>query len=76
MTTEHPYYSVINGDEMYKDVAAEDMPSCESLELTIKRALPYWNDEIVPSIKAGKKVIIAAHGNSLRGVVKHLDSKS
>jgi 2,3-bisphosphoglycerate-dependent phosphoglycerate mutase len=76
MATDHPYYSVINGDAMYKDVPAADMPSCESLELTIKRTLPYWNNEIVPSIKAGKKVIIAAHGNSLRGVVKHLDNMS
>jgi len=76
MSTDHPYYSVINGDAMYKDVAAADMPSCESLELTIKRTLPYWNDEIVPNIKAGKKIIIAAHGNSLRGVVKHLDNMS
>lgn len=76
MTAEHEYYSVINGDAKYKDVPKEDMPSCESLELTIKRSLPYWNDVIVPSIKAGKKVIIAAHGNSLRGIVKHLDNMS
>jgi len=76
MDDTHPYYSVINGDDKYKDVPKEEMPSCESLELTIKRSLPYWNDTIVPSIKAGKKVIIAAHGNSLRGIVKHLDNMS
>ena len=52
------------------------MPACESLELTIKRTLPYWNDVIVPEIKSGKKMIIAAHGNSLRGIVKHLDNMS
>ncbi len=45
----------------------------ESLKLTIERTLPYWNDVIVPQIKADKKVLIAAHGNSLRGIVKHLD---
>ncbi|XP_078492310.1 phosphoglycerate mutase 1-like [Ciona intestinalis] len=72
----HKYYDNINKDERYKDVDPTDMPKCESLELTIKRTLPYWNDEIVPSIKAGKKVIIAAHGNSLRGIVKYLDDMS
>ena len=75
MTESHNYYKIVNKDERYKDVPADEMPTCESLELTIKRALPYWNDEIVPNIKAGKKIIIAAHGNSLRGIVKHLDSK-
>uniref|UniRef100_H2YCR4 Phosphoglycerate mutase n=1 Tax=Ciona savignyi TaxID=51511 RepID=H2YCR4_CIOSA len=76
METDHPYYDVINKDERYKDVDPADMPKCESLELTIKRALPYWNDEIVPALKSGKKIIIAAHGNSLRGIVKHLDDLS
>jgi bisphosphoglycerate-dependent phosphoglycerate mutase family 1 len=47
---------------------------CESLKLTIERTLPYWNDVIVPQMKEGKKILIAAHGNSLRGIVKHLDN--
>jgi 2,3-bisphosphoglycerate-dependent phosphoglycerate mutase len=47
----------------------------ESLKLTIQRTLPYWNDVIVPQIKEGKQILIAAHGNSLRGIVKHLDGK-
>merc|ERR1712051_495907 len=51
-------------------------PTCESLKLTIARTLPYWDDVIVPQLKAGKKILIAAHGNSLRGIVKHLDSMS
>ena len=59
---------------LYADV--DEVPACESLELTIKRTLPYWNDVIVPEIKSGKKMIIAAHGNSLRGIVKHLDNMS
>ena len=75
MEVGHDYYDNINKDPRYNDVAPEDMPKMESLELTIKRALPFWNDEIVPSIKAGKKIIISAHGNSLRGIVKHLDGK-
>ncbi|CAO2585496.1 Phosphoglycerate mutase 1 [Lemmus lemmus] len=48
-------------------------PPIESLKDTIARALPFWNEEIVPQIKEGKRVLIAAHGNSLRGIVKHLE---
>merc|ERR1719315_759115 len=48
----------------------------ESLKLTIGRTLPYWDNVIVPQIKQGKQILIAAHGNSLRGVVKHLDQIS
>lgn len=59
----------------YKDLKAGELPTCESLKDTIARALPFWNDVIVPQIKAGKNVIIAAHGNSLRGIVKHLEGE-
>ena len=59
----------------YKDgPLGDEFPKAESLKLTIERSLPYWNDVIVPEIKAGKSVLIAAHGNSLRGIVKHLVS--
>lgn len=54
----------------------DEFPLFESLKLTIQRTLPYWNDVIVPQIKEGKSILIAAHGNSLRGIVKHLDSKT
>lgn len=47
-----------------------------SLKDTIARALPFWNSEIVPQIKAGKRVLIAAHGSSLRGIVKHLEGEA
>jgi 2,3-bisphosphoglycerate-dependent phosphoglycerate mutase len=50
------------------------LPASESLELTLKRVMPYWESEIVPRLKAGEKVLIAAHGNSLRALVKHLDN--
>merc|ERR1712126_703761 len=77
METGHDYYDVIRNDPRYKDgPTAEEFPTCESLKLTIARTLPYWNDVIVPQLKAGKKILIAAHGNSLRGIVKHLDSMS
>jgi len=51
-------------------------PLCESLKDTIQRVLPYWNNDIAPLVKQGKKIIISAHGNSLRALIKHLDSIS
>lgn len=60
-------------DRRYADLTEEELPSCESLKDTIARALPYWNNVIAPQIKQGKRVLIAAHGNSLRGIVKHLE---
>jgi len=60
----------------YKDVDASDLPTTESLKLTVDRFLPYWFDTIAPMIKTGKKVLIAAHGNSLRALVKYLDNVS
>lgn len=62
-------------DRRYADLTEDQLPSCESLKDTIARALPFWNEEIVPQIKEGKRVLIAAHGNSLRGIVKHLEGK-
>merc|ERR1711998_195221 len=52
------------------------LPSTESLKTTAARVLPFWESTIVPEIKAGKNVIIAAHGNSLRALVMHLDNIS
>ncbi len=60
----------------YKDVDEADLPTTESLKLTVDRFLPYWFDTIAPMIKTGKKVLIAAHGNSLRALVKYLDNVS
>lgn len=76
MDKNHTYYDQIVNDPRYKDEPAKDeFPMFESLKLTIQRTLPYWNDVIIPQLKEGKRVLIAAHGNSLRGIVKHLDSK-
>ncbi len=63
-------------DPLYKDVDKNDLPLTECLKDTVERFLPYWNEKIVPTIKGGKKIIIAAHGNSLRALVKHLDNIS
>ena len=61
-------------DPRYKDLAPKDLPLTECLKDTVARALPYWHDSIAPVLKKGKKIIIAAHGNSLRGLVKYLDN--
>jgi 2,3-bisphosphoglycerate-dependent phosphoglycerate mutase len=63
-------------DPMYKDVPKNELPFTESLKLTEDRFLVEWNEKMVPLIKSGKKVIIAAHGNTLRALVKHLDGIS
>ncbi|XP_063541214.1 phosphoglycerate mutase 2-like [Cydia strobilella] len=74
MKKDHPYYDTIVNNPCY---AGDQKPGqFESLKLTMERTLPYWNDVIIPQIKEGKKVIIVAHENSLRGIVKHLDGIS
>lgn len=74
MEQNHPYYKEITEDSRYADgPLPEQFPNSESLKLTIERTLPFWNQTIVPKIKEGKKILIAAHGNSLRGIIKHLD---
>ncbi|MEU3847521.1 phosphoglyceromutase [Micrococcus terreus] len=62
-------------DPRYADLGRE-MPRTECLKDVIERLLPYWEEQIVPDLKAGKTVLIAAHGNSLRALVKHLDGIS
>ncbi|MFA6918336.1 MAG: 2,3-diphosphoglycerate-dependent phosphoglycerate mutase [Candidatus Gracilibacteria bacterium] len=61
-------------DPRYKDVPKKDIPTTECLKDTVKRFLPYWKKEIIPALRKGKKVIIVAHGNSLRALVKYLDN--
>jgi len=63
-------------DPLYKDLDEKDIPVTECLKDTVNRFMPYWNETIVPALKQGKKVIISAHGNSLRALVKHLDNVS
>jgi 2,3-bisphosphoglycerate-dependent phosphoglycerate mutase len=60
-------------DVRYSDVAPSDLPLTESLKDTVARFLPYWHDAIAPEIKKGTRVLIVAHGNSLRALVKFLD---
>ncbi|HYO12776.1 MAG TPA: 2,3-diphosphoglycerate-dependent phosphoglycerate mutase [Thermoanaerobaculia bacterium] len=63
-------------DRRYADLPPEELPVAESLKDTVARFLPYWHETIVPSLRAGKRVLIAAHGNSLRALVKYLDDVS
>ena len=63
-------------DPRYQLLGSRDRPLTECLQDTVARFLPYWRDTIVPSVKSGKRVIVAAHGNSLRALVKHLDNIS
>jgi len=63
-------------DPRYKDLRAEEIPLSECLKDTVKRFLPFWHDAIVPALKSGKRIIIVAHGNSLRALVKYLDDIS
>ena len=63
-------------DSRYRGIDTRVLPRAESLALTIDRVLPYWHDVITPAIQGGKRVIIAAHGNSLRALVKYLDDMS
>lgn len=63
-------------DPRYHDMKPADMPRTECLKDTLARFLPYWHSEIAPQVKLGKRVMIAAHGNSIRALVKHLDNVS
>ena len=63
-------------DERYANLPASDLPLTESLKDTVARFLPYWHQAIAPRILAGERVLIAAHGNSLRALVKYLDNIS
>jgi 2,3-bisphosphoglycerate-dependent phosphoglycerate mutase len=64
------------GDPRYAQLRPEEIPRTESLKNTIDRFLPYWHETIAPAVSEGKRVLIVAHGNSLRGLVKHLDNIS
>jgi 2,3-bisphosphoglycerate-dependent phosphoglycerate mutase len=61
-------------DPRYAGLKKEELPSAESLKITLERVLPYWHGTLAPIIKSGKRMLIAAHGNSLRAMVKYLDN--
>jgi 2,3-bisphosphoglycerate-dependent phosphoglycerate mutase len=63
-------------DPRYKDLTKQELPLAESLKDTVERFLPCWHELIVPSVRSGKHILIAAHGNSLRALVKYLEDVS
>ena len=63
-------------DRRYDDIPRDEVPATESLKLTLERVLLYWHDTIAPTLQEGKRVLISAHGNSLRALVKYLDDIS
>ena len=63
-------------ERCYADLSKEELPLTESLKCTVARFVPYWEETIAPQVKAGTRVLIAAHGNSLRALVKYLDGIS
>lgn len=67
----HPHF-----DRRYAGLKPELIPATESLKITLERVLPYWHSTIAPIIKSGQRLLIAAHGNSLRAMVKYLDNIS
>ena len=63
-------------DPRYARLSADQLPATECLEDTVRRVLPFWDDTIAPAIRAGRRVLVSAHGNSLRALIKHLDHVS
>ncbi|HQR20185.1 MAG TPA: 2,3-diphosphoglycerate-dependent phosphoglycerate mutase [Burkholderiaceae bacterium] len=63
-------------DPRYKHLAASEIPATECLKDTVARVLPFWKDSIAPAIQRGRRVLVAAHGNSLRALIKYLDGIS
>ena len=74
LTPDDPHYP--GQDPRYANVPQGELPLTECLKDVVARFLPYWHDTLAPAVKAGKRVIIAAHGNSLRALVKYLDNVS
>ena len=64
------------GDRRYDKLKPEEMPRTECLKDTVARVLPFWNESMAPAIQAGKRVLVSAHGNSIRALVKYLDGVS
>jgi 2,3-bisphosphoglycerate-dependent phosphoglycerate mutase len=72
LTTDDPRYP--GNDPRYRELKIQDIPLTESLKDTVARFMPYWHEVLAPAIGSGQKVIISAHGNSLRALVKYLDN--
>ena len=74
LTPEDPRWA--GRDPRYRNLAPSDIPATECLRDTVARVIPFWKDSIAPAIQRGRRVIVVAHGNSLRALVKYLDNVS
>lgn len=74
LTTDDPRYP--GHDPRYADLGEDELPLTECLKDTVERMLPYWHDTIAPVVKSGTRVLVSAHGNSLRALIKYLDDVS
>lgn len=74
LTLDDPRYP--GHDRRYADLTAEELPLTESLKDTVARMVPYWLNTLAPAVQSGQRVVVAAHGNSIRALVKHLDGIS
>ncbi len=63
-------------DPRYRDLTENELPACESLKDTLSRVLPYWHDTLAPAVRQGGRILVSAHGNSIRALVKYLDDVS
>lgn len=72
ITSLNPYYEQIRGNAKFKKIHNEDFPDAETLESTMKRVVPFYEEVIKEQVRTGKRVLIVAHGTSLRGLVKHV----
>jgi len=61
-----------HNDRRYANIPSDVVPNAENLKLTLERALPFWEDQIAPAMLSGKRVLVVAHGNSLRALAKHI----
>ncbi|GAB0090915.1 Phosphoglycerate mutase [Sergentomyia squamirostris] len=74
ITCLNPYYNSIRNNMKFRKIPVADFPETETLKSTMSRVIPYWEDSVIPEIRQGKRVLIVAHGTSLRGLVKHIES--
>ncbi|XP_035919822.1 2,3-bisphosphoglycerate-dependent phosphoglycerate mutase-like isoform X1 [Anopheles stephensi] len=72
----NPYYHAIKSNPRLRHINEKDFPLTETLETTMERVVPEWTDSIIPEVRAGKRVLVVAHGTSLRGLVKHIQDIS
>jgi len=71
LETDDPRYP--GHERRYAEVPEAELPLCESLKDTVARVMPFWHEELAPAVKSGARILVAAHGNSLRAIVKYLD---